>query len=78
MEGDLPSGLINFLLVFFHEIDHILDLSHGNDRTAVMYPWYQQNITILSSDDKLALEFLYGKAQFRSKELLLLSIQLIY
>ncbi|XP_056645125.1 hatching enzyme-like [Diorhabda sublineata] len=50
-------------MVLAHEIGHTLGIGHSDVPTAIMYPWYQKNITMLDEDDKMALESLYGPTQ---------------
>ncbi|XP_056645822.1 matrix metalloproteinase-2-like [Diorhabda sublineata] len=63
IDGIVQDTETNFFLVLAHEIGHTLGIGHGDVSTAIMFPWYQKNITMLDEDDKMALESLYGPTQ---------------
>lgn len=60
IDGNVPPGYSSFLLTLAHEIGHVLGLRHNNDESSIMFPWYKNNFTSLSSNDKSAIEYLYG------------------
>jgi len=59
LDYNVPNGYISLLNVLTHEIGHILGLRHSAVQDAIMYPYYS-NITKLSSDDIIAIQYLYG------------------
>lgn len=60
IDGNAPNGQSSLLNTLIHEIGHALGLGHSDVPSSVMYPWYQQKLITFSSDDKMALEYLYG------------------
>lgn len=58
-DAALP-GSIRLLNVAIHEIGHLLGLSHSNNRNAIMYPFYSDNVDRLRQDDIEGIHALYG------------------
>lgn len=65
-DEDDPNCQSSFQMTFFHEIGYVLGLGHSEIPSAMMYPWYQDKVTSLSSDDIMSLEYLYGVKQHTS------------
>lgn len=65
--GD-ASGIV-LLQVAIHEIGHLLGLSHSNDETAIMYPYYGPDRVNLAQDDINGVQALYGPAEPTTKVL---------
>lgn len=63
LNGNVPEWKPSFFLVLLHEIGQTLSLGHSNVTSAIMYPFYQQSITNLDDEDKMAMEALYGRVQ---------------
>ncbi|KAJ8963671.1 hypothetical protein NQ314_005462 [Rhamnusium bicolor] len=59
----------NLFNVAAHEVGHSLGLSHSNEETALMYPWYKEMDNgfeyELPEDDKQAIQYLYGARDTR-------------
>ncbi|XP_023340378.1 matrix metalloproteinase-16 isoform X2 [Eurytemora carolleeae] len=66
---DTPSGT-SLLMSAAHELGHSLGLSHSNDRSALMAPFYRgyEKDVSLSSDDIEGIEALYGEKTKNSVE----------
>jgi len=66
---DTPRGT-SLLMSAAHELGHSLGLSHSNDRSALMAPFYrgyEENVS-LAKDDIDGIEALYGEKDDRSAE----------
>jgi len=66
---DTPRGT-SLLMSAAHELGHSLGLSHSNDRSALMAPFYrgyERNVS-LSKDDIEGIEALYGEKDSTSRE----------
>ena len=53
-------GSIRLLNVAIHEIGHLLGLSHSNNRDAIMFAFYDDNVDSLRQDDINGIQALYG------------------
>lgn len=67
--GDV-SGIV-LLQVAIHEIGHLLGLSHSNDDTAIMYPYYGPDRVNLAQDDIDGVQAMYGPAEPGVKTLMI-------
>lgn len=54
-----------------HEIGHLLGLDHSAVLSSVMYPWVEDDATILDSDDRLAIAAIYPTSQFPAENALI-------
>jgi hypothetical protein len=53
-------GRIRLLNVAIHEIGHLLGLAHSNERNAIMFAFYDDNVDSLRPDDINGIQALYG------------------
>lgn len=53
-------GAIRLLNVAIHEIGHLLGLDHSNNRQAIMFAFYDDNVDRLQQDDINGIQALYG------------------
>jgi hypothetical protein len=65
---------IDLVTVAAHEIGHAIGLGHSEDKTALMYPYYEGSHRYLSTDDVNGAQFLYG-AKYGSETQRLIGIQ---
>lgn len=54
------AGRIRLLNVAIHEIGHLLGLRHSNDRDAIMFAFYDDDVDSLRQDDINGIQALYG------------------
>ena len=54
-------GAIRLLNVAIHEIGHLLGLSHSNNRNAIMFAFYDDDVDSLRQDDIDGIQALYGR-----------------
>lgn len=50
------GGLVDLFSVMLHEAGHALGLTHSDDPSAVMYPFYRQHIALTPSDRQALLQ----------------------
>ncbi|CAO1440314.1 unnamed protein product [Diamesa hyperborea] len=64
VDFNMRASGTSFFFVALHEFGHSLGLGHAALNTSIMFPWYwvynlQKNV--LPDDDRIGIEFLYGK-----------------
>lgn len=57
---EASQGAIRLLNVAIHEIGHLLGLNHSNNRDAIMFAFYSDDVDSLRQDDINGIQELYG------------------